>query len=257
MRTIGWGLLVFALFLGISCSEDESGRIVMRMVDSPADVESVTIDIARIEVHEAGGDTESGWIEVNATPGMYDLLELRNGITAVITDFVLPPGHYTQIRMYLGPGSTIVLDGMSYPLEIPSDIQSGLKLNHQFTIEPDAVYDLTLDFDAERSIVETGMGQYQLKPVIRLQATEAAGSISGVISLPDGGATIRTIVGADTVSTTTDLQNGSFKLMALPGGTFAITVVPGDLQFQEATLESVVVVPGQDTSVGTIVFSGP
>jgi hypothetical protein len=54
------------------------------------------------------------------------------------------------------------------PLDTPSAIQSGIKLIHQFTVDSGQRVDLLLDFDACKSIVQTGNGKYKLKPVIKV-----------------------------------------------------------------------------------------
>jgi len=53
-----------------------------------------------------------------------------------------------------------------YPLDIPSVGQTGIKLIHPFEIIPGYITELTLDFDVQHSIIETGNGEYKLKPVI-------------------------------------------------------------------------------------------
>jgi hypothetical protein len=53
-------------------------------------------------------------------------------------------------------------------LETPSAVQSGIKLIHQFTVGSGQRVDLLLDFDACKSIVQTGNGTYKLKPVIKV-----------------------------------------------------------------------------------------
>ena len=53
-------------------------------------------------------------------------------------------------------------------LKTPSGIQSGIKLIHQFTVGSGQRVDLLLDFDACKSIVQTGNGTYKLKPVIKV-----------------------------------------------------------------------------------------
>jgi len=254
---------VFALVAG--CSEDEvsntgttdPGHMTITMVDSPADYDAVYIDVIGVEAHQASSDSNSGWISIGSNPGIYDLITLRNGVEAVIADSSLPAGHYTQVRLLLGNSNTVVVDGVEYPLEVPSGSQSGLKLNHQFTIEPNTVYALMLDFDAEKSIVETGNGEYQLKPVIRLVPTQLSGSISGTVLPAESQSTASIVAGLDTISAYADTSSGYFKLMAVPAGTYSLMIVPTVTGYQDTTLDGVTVVAGQDTDVGTIVLSGP
>ncbi|MHB8079940.1 MAG: DUF4382 domain-containing protein [Candidatus Krumholzibacteriia bacterium] len=170
-----WSLMAAAVLLAglllYGCSDSTSpggGTLQVSLADAPGDFDAVNIVVESVEVHRAGADSVSGWMTVDASPGTYDLLQLQNGVTAVLVDRALPAGDYTQMRLRLGAGSNVVVDGVTHPLVIPSGLQSGLKLNHPFTIENDAIYEVLLDFDALRSIHQTGMmgGQYLLRPVI-------------------------------------------------------------------------------------------
>ena len=55
-----------------------------------------------------------------------------------------------------------------YNLEIPSNLQTGLKLIHPFEIIETGTTELTIDFAAEKSIIKTGNGSYKLKPVVKV-----------------------------------------------------------------------------------------
>jgi len=253
------------LALVIGCSEDEvsntgstdPGHMTITMVDSPADYDAVYIHVIGVEAHQASSDSNSGWISIASNPGIYDLITLRNGVEAVIADSSLPAGHYTQVRLLLGDSNTVVVDGVEHPLEVPSGSQSGLKLNHEFTIEPNVVYSLMLDFDAEKSIVETGNGTYMLKPVIRLVPTQSSGTISGTVLPVESQSVASVIAGVDTLSAYADTSSGYFKLMAVPAGTYSLMIVPAVMGYQDTALDGVTVVAGQNTDVDTIMLSGP
>ena len=178
------GALVVALAFIVGCSGDEGtappsagqGRLRIYLTDAPAAYEAVNIAVVRVEVIRSENDTAGGRFIINNTPAVYDLLQLRNGAQVVLGDTMLPPGQYEQIRLIIGDGSNVLVDGTMHPLEVPSGPQTGVKLNHTITILPDALYELTLDFDAARSIVVTGNGRYKLKPVIRMQASQISGN---------------------------------------------------------------------------------
>ena len=44
----------------------------------------------------------------------------------------------------------------------------GLKIIHQFEINGDQNTELIIDFDAEKSIIKNGDGNYKLKPTIKV-----------------------------------------------------------------------------------------
>jgi len=253
-------LFLFVAILGVfiwSCSdstspEETQGQILIKMVDNPADYDEVNIAVSRVEVHKAESDSSSGWFVINSTPAVYDLLTLRNGASVVLGNKSLDAGHYSQIRLIIGTGSNIVVDGNFYNLTIPSGVQSGIKLNHAFEIEAGNIYELMLDFDVDHSIVKTGNSEYKLKPVIRLVPTIISGTISGTINPITSFATVSAIKGLDTVSTYADLATGSFKIMALLEGTYSVNVIPTNLLFEETTIQNVIVTAKQNTDLSTI-----
>lgn len=251
-------VLGFGLFAG--CSDDSTnpadsgnGRMKIYMVDSPSSFDSVVVCVSRVEVHSATGDSSSGWFTINDSLRYFDLLLLTNGASVVLGDTSLPAGHYTQIRLILGTGSYIVVSGVRYDLTVPSGLETGIKLTHQFTIESGKVYELMLDFDVESSIVITGNGDYQLKPTIRIIPVELSGSISGQIMPLDSEPVIMTMKGSDTISTYTDLL-GFFKLMALTEGSYEVSIIPANTIYRDTTITNVQVVALQDTDIGVIVL---
>lgn len=170
------GLVLVALFIVpfiSSCSDSTSptgqGRIVIRMTDAPATYDHVNIVVHRVEIHQSGADSTTGWREVNTTATVYDLIALKNGASIVLGNAVTAVGSYTQIRMVLGAGNTVVVNGIVYPLTVPSGFQTGIKINHGFTITEAGTLELMLDFDAENSIQQTGINEYKLQPVIHVK----------------------------------------------------------------------------------------
>jgi hypothetical protein len=257
---------LFVLFAGLalgSCSREDvtspevsssaSGRLRVYLVDAPAAYEAVNISVVRVEVHRESSDSTAGWYVLNTLPGTYDLLKLRNGAQVVLGDTMLPPGSYSQIRLIIGDGSNIVVNGSSHPLEIPSGPQTGLKLIHSFVIVPYALYEVIVDFDAGRSIVVTGNGRYKLKPVLRAQARQISGDIEGSILPAVARSTVTTAVGLDTVSTNADTTTGYFRVRALPEGSYVLWISPADTAtYRDTTVAGVTVTRGQLTNVGTI-----
>jgi hypothetical protein len=259
IKKLFWSLPLICLILIAGCSNSptsspDQGRIRLFLVDSPADFEEVNIVVTRVEIHAAGSDETSGWITLSDTTATYDLLKLTNGVNSVLGDKMLPVGKYTQIRLLIGTGSGVVVDGVTYELDISS--ATGLKLNHNFDIEEGKLYLLTLDFDAARSVKPTNDGQYRLHPVIRVVANVVSGSISGIISPAAIRSMVTTTVGVvDTVSTMSDTTNGSFMLVALPAGTYDVTITPIGAGYSDTIITSVQVVAQEVNDIGTVILS--
>jgi hypothetical protein len=137
----------------------------VRLTDAPAAYDSVLVEIVRVEVHT----DVNGWQSLPTYQGIYNLLELRNNVdTVLVNRQQLPAGRMNQIRLILGIQNRIVVSGVSYPLSISSQDETGLKVNINRILQPNTLYLLVMDFDALESIHQTGTG-YKLKPVLRAE----------------------------------------------------------------------------------------
>jgi len=256
MKTLILSLFILTAFF-IGCSEDSTGpaqgtgTLKMYLVDSPSSYDSVIIFVSRVEVHRSGDDSTSGWYVINNTLRSFDLLQLRNGASAVLGDSILTSGDYTQIRLILTDGNYVIDNGVKHDLTVPSGTQTGIKLNHAFTIEPNTIYELMLDFNVDKSIHITGNGQYMLKPVIRCMPMVISGSISGQVLPVDAQAIIFTTVGLDTVTTYPDTL-GFFKLMALPQGTYNVEIDPLNAAYKDTVITGVNVLANQNNNIGLV-----
>ena len=93
---------------GSSAPRSGSGTLELRMVDAPSlieGIEALTVTYTTVSVHKAGSESSPGsWIEVlNAddpgTDPTFELLELVNGVDALLAFQELDAGLYTQIRI--------------------------------------------------------------------------------------------------------------------------------------------------------------
>ena len=247
--------LVIVLIAGCSDNATDptqgTGTLKMYLVDSPSSYDSVIIFVSRVEVHRSGSDDNSGWFVINNTLRSFDLLQLRNGANVVLGDSVLASGNYSQIRLILTNGNYVIDNGVKHDLTIPSGSQTGIKLNNAFTIEPNTLYELLLDFNVDKSIHITGNGQYMLKPVIRCIPMIISGSISGQVLPLDAQAIVFTTIGLDTVTTYPDAL-GFFKLMALPQATYNLEITPLNLAFKDTVITGVIVLAKQNNNIGLV-----
>lgn len=231
MRTIAVVLTAGLMLALAGCSQEPlgpqnaTGTMRIHMIDSPAGYDAVNIVVDSVQAHvSASGDSEA-WITLNSTPVTYDLLMLVNGQFAVIGDGQLPVGQCSQLRLFIGSGSNIVVDGVSHPLSTPSGVQSGVKVLVNAAIQAGSATTITLDFDAGQSVVESGTPsstEYSLQPVIRTVA-ESSGSIQGTVSPTAGRVTVwATNELLESYSTSTD-ASGGFVLRGLSPGIYTVT----------------------------------
>ena len=162
---------VSLLFL-IACSKESASdrptALKVNMTDAPAAYDEVNVDLQEVRVKFRDGDSLSSWMTMNTHAGIYDLLGLMNGVDTLIANDTLPTNQVKEIRLVLGSNNTIVVGGVSYPLQIPSGSESGLKIKVNKSLSG-SIDSLLIDFDAALSIHQTGTGDYQLKPVLKLK----------------------------------------------------------------------------------------
>jgi hypothetical protein len=240
----------------VSCSDDgKYARLEVWLTDEPGDYDEVNVDIQDVQVHSEAGEQTSGWISLNVNNGVYNLLELTNGLDTLLGSAQLPVGKISQIRLVLGDNNTLKIGDEVYDLNTPSSQQSGLKLNVHATLTEGITYVITLDFDAAKSVVETGSGKYNLKPVIRSISTATSGAIDGTVTLPESSPAVWALMGTDTVeSAFADSVTGKFLLRGLPAGNYTVTFSP-DSGFVIDPITDVDVEIGIVTHLGDIVVT--
>jgi len=240
-------LVVLIIISLASCTkEKDSSHLSIRMTDAIANYSSVMVDIQGVEVIVNNGAP----ILLNTETGIYNLLDYSNGLDTLIAYGDLKEGTISQIRLILGPNNTVTHNNVVYPLSTPSAMQSGLKLQIHQELVAGVEYSILLDFDAHQSIVITGNGEYQLKPVLRAIEAVISGSIRGSIT-PVGviAAVTATSNGVSFYSSTN--ANGDFLIAGVPAGTYDVTVTP-DLPMVAVTVTGIIVTLGVSTNLGTL-----
>lgn len=175
MKTTGKFLiaLIALVLLVVACDKHEgTGTMNVKMKDNPIEFEAVFVDVVRVEVHHTNASTGfSGWVTLETEAGIYDLLALQNGVTATLSNAVeLPAGKISQMRLILGTNNSVQIEGISFPLSISSQDETGLKFNLNAEILENQTVEVLFDFDAEQSIVVEGTGTYRLKPVLKVES---------------------------------------------------------------------------------------
>ena len=250
-------LLAIALssmaFLQSCNKDDDSGNntnqtatVNMHLTDDPANYDAVWINIQKVEVTMEG---HSAVTLVPIRPGMYDLLKFRNGLDTLLLTATLPAGKVSQIRLILGEGNNVVVDGQTHDLNTPSAQESGLKLNLKDEFVAGGAYDVWIDFDAAKSIVVTGNGKYQLKPVIRAYTALTDGRVKGYVLPPAALATVSLTNGVDTY-TAIPGADGYYIFTGVPEGTYSATFDASIVTYQDITVNNVVVKYGTTVDLG-------
>lgn len=237
---------VFSLVL-TSCSNDDSKEetagFSVKLVDAPGDYQSVMVDVQGVEIIIDGEHHEFTAIE----PGVYNLLELTGGISAMLVETVVPAGNLSQIRLILGENNGVVTtDGAVIGLKTPSAQESGLKLNVHQDLQPGVMYEFVLDFNVDKSIVETNDGGLNLKPVISASLEAQTGAIAGVVVPAEVQSIVTATDGTTEYVSYTAEETGAFMIYGVPAGTYTVTVTPAETSGKTpVSVEGVVVETGK------------
>lgn len=228
------------------------GTLRVSLTDAPAcGFDSVNVTVERVRVHQSAGaqDGAAGWSEIVLNPARrIDLLSLTNGALFELGQTPLPAGTYQQVRLVLGPDSgagapahsVMPTGGSETAMQTPSGMQTGLKLIHQFTVEPGTLVDLVLDFDACKSVVRMGNGGYLLKPVVHVIPMVVSGAVAGqLVTTISGTAVTQARVSAQ--------KDGTVVRATVPDASGAYSLSPIDARLQPYDL--VVTLSGAATSV--------
>ena len=139
----------------------------VKLTDNPAAFGKVNIDIKTVMVNLTD-DSFNNWVTLNTNAGVYDLLLFQNGKDTLLAKGTVTGQTVKQIQLVLGTNNTVDVGGITYPLTIPIDATSGLKVNLSKALLS-TVETVTIDFDANASIHMEADGSYTLRPVLTVQ----------------------------------------------------------------------------------------
>lgn len=262
MKRIFYSVSFFTVLLTAACSKNDSNsntegqaKVQLVLTDAPGlNYEALYLDIKEVSINNSS--TGDGWVSYPVAPIFaqpINILNYRNGKTIAIGDPVsLPAGKIEQIRLVLGNNNTIVVNGQTEKLTVPSGV---VKINLHHELSPNGVYKIWVDFDAARSIKvhETGNGKYIMRPVIKAFADQANGQIRGYVKPAEAGAWVYALQGVDTLGSAIPAPDGFYQFVGLPSGSYSVSFDASDVSgYKDAVVNNVNVVYGQVTDVGTL-----
>jgi hypothetical protein len=266
------GMLIF-----LACNKDNSSgsgnsalpqgqsKVSVFLMDGPADYDKVLVDIRQVVV-EIDTATAQGapdnlnqwsagycgwgrgprnksviWDTLNITPGVYDLLALRNGTDTLLGSGVYPSGKILKVQITLGSDNSIYTDSTtSYPLVVfgPEPVFDINVSRENIDSVDNNNFKLWLDFNLTRSIFFWS-GTFYLKPYIVAFNDNTTGKINGLV-LPAGSSALVEAFNSTDTSYAVPFWNGSYQVRGVVPGTYSLSIL-GRNGYNDTTITGIVV----------------
>jgi hypothetical protein len=169
-----WGAaLALGFMVTMAGACDDGGpagtaRVRVQLTDAPSDfIASAEVWISRVYLKPGEDSGEAtDLFNDSKNPRSYDLLMLRDGVTADLTGAMpVEPGNYRQLRLVVDSAFVTLAEGFTFSdgtstrsLKVPSGAQSGIKVQLAKPIEAEEgeTQSLVVDFDVDRNFVIQG-----------------------------------------------------------------------------------------------------
>jgi hypothetical protein len=248
-------------------------NVMVYLNDDPSlDFSKVLVDIRYVEVkvdtgrraenhdgddHDENDDHHSGnefgkWDTLSVTPGIYDLMRLRNGADTLLANGFAVNGRITKLRFTLGDNNTVWTDSThSIPLSICDRRQyvyAKVKSDHIDTVANGQVR-INIDFDINKSIKRRD-GGYCLQPMIKSYSHHHTGELEGKV-LPWEARTLVKVFNSTDTAYGLPERDGEFKIAGLSDGNYDV-LFDGTNGYQDTTIRNISISSNHETKLPTI-----
>jgi hypothetical protein len=280
------GLSVLSILLFFACQKENSrgssgippgeSKVSVYLMDDPIQFYKVLIDIRQVRVevdtasNQATPDEDDQWDDdycgwhrdrdhksliwdtLSITPGVYNLLDLRNGTDTLLGSGLYTTGKILKLEITLGSDNSVYTDSLtSYPLEV-----YGRHPYFTINVRREDVSSVTnnefqmwLDFNLAKSIFFWS-GEFLLRPNIIVFNDHMMAKLQGQVLPPWAGALVSAYSGSDTLYAIPG-DHGYYQIRGVPAGTYSINI-KGRNGYQDTTINNIVVDSGMVTTVPTI-----
>lgn len=275
IRSLCWGFAAITVTMAVySCRKEASAsgnagltttrptQMKIYLTDDQSLIfDKVLIDLQKVEVklEDNGVDSLGGWFNLNITPGVYDILKLRNGLDTLFATGTIPANRKLQkLRLTLGTNNSVEKNGQRFPLKIKDKNNEVIVKLDESNVDfsaPDQ-FMFWLDFDAGKSIKVDNSGSgnnngFELRPQIRAFTKSKAGEIEGRVLPADAQPVVLAINGTDTATAKPE-REGEFKIVGLKAGTYTVIFDATAGNYKDTTINNVVVRTGEDTHLPVV-----
>jgi len=222
-------------------------------VEDDSEARHESENAAEVEGNDAQGETSGGWMSVPIHPGVYDILQFRNGLDTLFasTSFDATRG-LKKVRITLGNNNSVVLNGASFPLTVKNnDNFIVVKIDESaVAVNSGGLTNFWVDIDAGASIKKKG-NNFELKPSVKVFSKEKSASIEGIVLPGNASAVVMAINGTDTATAKPE-DSGEFKFIGLKAGTYTLVYHATANGYLDTTVTGIVVSGTEDTKVPAV-----
>ena len=200
------------------------------------------------------GDKFGKWDTLSVTPGVYDLVKLRNGADTLIAKGIANMGKISKLRITLGTGNKISVDSTA-SVDLPI---CNKNMYVYARVRSNTIDDLSgnefaihVDFDIKKSIKNEG-GQFCLDPFIKTYAESATGKITGTVQPAEAHATVMAFSNTDTAFTL-PAADGKFEFRGLSPADYSVSI-KAMAPFADTVINNVTVKEAAETKLPDIVL---
>lgn len=224
------------------------------LVDTPAKWDSLFVEIEGVELEvlvtgRESVETETYYLEYKNGDKRIKVSELVGGNALLIGRNELPLGKVTRVTVKLGSDHSMFYDGDEYNLPLSDPSTQDVSLLAGLDLDQGISYDMILDIDLEKSVIEVGTDSFALNPRFSLIRGAVTGKISGTLTVKNLYPAIFLMNETDTLSTHMS-TNGSYSFQA-PEGDYRLYFDAKDELYLD-TAFNVQIVAGNDGVLETI-----
>ena len=171
----------------------EYGFVTISITDAPVDIATeVRVQFNGIEFMPADiSSNQEPILVMFDEPVSINLLELQgNKSKTLLTNEILPTGNYDWIRLKVTAIKDGIMDsyirlvdGSVFELDMPSGLEVGLKIVGGLEIIANTPSSKTIDFDLRKSIIMDSLGDFKIKPTLKLVNNDQSGTIEGAVNI--------------------------------------------------------------------------
>lgn len=258
---------------GSTASVTGKSQLSIYMMDDPGPFTQVLIDIKQVAVkidtaaHVSDPDNNNQWNDnypgchngrstiwdtLSITPGIYDLLKLRNGTDTLLASSFIASGKVLQVRITLGNDNTVYTDSVtSYPLHIFGAANT-FDLNvrrEDISVVSNSQLKIWFDFNLSKSIFYAD-GKYWLAPRLQPFNDVTRARIEGRV-LPTGAAGFVAVYNQTDTLYALPWAGGYYQLRGVQAGSYSV-LFKGWHGYKDTTLTNITVDSSGLTKVPTV-----